>query len=59
MLSTEFAEFKVNRDGTMDVSPKRFIPELELVRILRMAFMHARIKKIKKPVKWRMTGAGK
>jgi len=53
MLSTDYADFKVNRNGTMDIIPKLDeMPHVELLRILKMAVMHARIKKIKKPVKW-------
>jgi hypothetical protein len=43
----------------MDVEPRRFIPVDEFVRILKMAFLHARLKKIKKPIKWRIARLSK
>ena len=53
MLTTKNCEFRVNRNGTLDIYtnyPR--ILTTELRQILRMAKLHARIKKIKNPVEF-------
>lgn len=52
MLTTENTKFKVNRDGTLYVEASRSVCIEELAKVLRMAVMHARRKKIKKPTEW-------
>jgi len=52
MLTTKNCEFRVNRDGTLDIYPKPGFTFSELARVMRMAVLHARRKKIKKPTKF-------
>ena len=52
MLTTEYIQFTL-KGGLMELSfLQPSIPYRELKRALRMAVMHARRKKIKKPVQW-------
>ena len=52
MLSTENSQFKVNRNGTIDITAEPNFTFDELARVIRMSVMHARRKKIKKPTKF-------
>ncbi len=52
MLTTDYIQFNL-KGGVMFLSfLQPSIPHKELVRALKMAVMHARRKKIKKPVQW-------
>ena len=53
MLSTENTLFTINRDGLLSIwlTSRNILPG-EIERVLKMATMHARRKKTKKPVSW-------
>ena len=60
MLSTENTIFKIDRDGFLQVwLTSRQIPEGEIIRVLKMATMHARRKKTTKPNRWNKWWSGR
>ena len=60
MLSTENTCFKLNKCGHLCIwLTSRQLLEGEIDRVLDMAVMHARRKKIKKPVTWNKWWSGR
>lgn len=52
MLSTENAQFKVNRDGTLSLYPGPGFTLPEVVEVIKLAIDHARSSKIRIPTQW-------
>lgn len=50
MLSTENCEFSLRRGGKLLIVATSMFTLEELIRVWKMALLHARRKKIKKPV---------
>ena len=60
MLSTENTFFKLNKSGHLCIwLTSRQLLEGEIDRVLNMAVMHARRKKMKKPVTWNKWWSGR
>lgn len=60
MLSTENTLFNVNRSGHLSIwLTSRNLLEGEIDRVLKMATLHCRRKKIKKPVTWNKWWSGR